>query len=209
MLSDAKNAKGTWRHRRDSEKPSTWAKLAGTRLGQSVLHDWPAMARSSLECCCEVGRIEETWLRAPSCSQLTGEMERWEHERPMLANNGRPSCRARCTLNACHACALQNAKINMRQMMSSLKRQIKWSLIKPGLRYIVFVNSQAPTETTRPRVRSGSDTPDNRKGQKNFSGKKLWWNFQLFWWVYPQYFWSQRKMAVRDQSSTWKCYTTL
>ena len=56
-------------------------------LDQCVLHDQPAMAeRPRLECCCEVGRIEKTRLQAPSCSQATGEMKRWERERPMLAN---------------------------------------------------------------------------------------------------------------------------
>ena len=69
------------------ERPSSWAKLAGTPLGPCELHNQPVMAeRSRPECCCEVGQIEETRLRAPSCSQVTGEMERWERKRPMLAN---------------------------------------------------------------------------------------------------------------------------
>ena len=73
--------------RRDSERPSRWAKLAGTPLDQFVLYDQLAMAeRPRSECCCEVGQIKKTLLRAPSCSQATGEMERWERERPMLAN---------------------------------------------------------------------------------------------------------------------------
>ena len=66
------------------------AKLPGTPLGLCELHDQPVMAARSLpECCCEVGRIEENQLRAPSCSQAMGEMEWWERERPMLANDGR------------------------------------------------------------------------------------------------------------------------
>ena len=74
-------------HQRDSERPSSWVKLAGTPLDQCVLHDQLAKTeKPRSECCCEVGRIEKTRLRASSCSQAMGEMERWERERPMLAN---------------------------------------------------------------------------------------------------------------------------
>ena len=68
---------------RDLRAGQSWKELHLVSVG---LHDRPAMARSRPECCCEVGRIKETRLRAPSCSQAKGEMERWERERPMLAN---------------------------------------------------------------------------------------------------------------------------
>ena len=72
---------------RDSERPSSWAKLAGTPLDQCVLYDQPAMAeKPRSECCCEVGQIEKPRLRASSCIQAIEEMERWERERPMLAS---------------------------------------------------------------------------------------------------------------------------
>ena len=44
MLETQKNLGNVTAPRRDSERPSSWAKLAGTPLGQCEFHNRPAMA---------------------------------------------------------------------------------------------------------------------------------------------------------------------
>ena len=112
----------------------------GKAGGNPTLSVWATWSNgdgkiSAAECCCEVGWIRETRLRTPSCSQAMGEVERWERERPMTGDRLRVIIFNARLMQCCHACALQNAKISMCQMTSILKRLIKWSLIKPGLRH--------------------------------------------------------------------------
>ena len=104
-----------WRRRRGSERPLSWAKLAGTHLvsmaGFMINRRWQDLGRSVAVKLAESKRLDfkprlaarrqEKWRGGSAKDQW---WQRWE------------------TVVVLDACALQDAKISMRQVTSILKR---------------------------------------------------------------------------------------